>query len=153
MLNPAERSVSGIFAPVEKSLWLHWICETNYQRLLHLVRSFEDMEAMVMANARDSSKPPLRLSVVERSPFTLEIELSHDFESVQAASFEPKARLRVCLDAKTVEMLSDQDRPEPVRKLGFDAPALRVLDYKWSLNYFLMRWLEHFVAEDYAPLA
>ena len=152
MSNEVFTENRGVFSPFEKSLWLHRICEANYRRLLILVRDFDGLESTVMARARDPSKPPLRLRVLERSVFTLEIELSHEFGRVADALGEPGARVRVCLDAKTVEMLSDQDRPAPSKILGQDAPLVRVLDYKWSLNYFLMRWLDHFVAEEYAAM-
>ena len=135
------------FTPVEKSLCLHKVCEANYRRLARLAPDLLQLRGA--ATARVAGKPALHLRVIERSPFTLVLELTHDFAGGQVVNLEPAVRIRVCLDARTAEMLCDAARPLVHDALpGFAAPAA-VLDYKWSLNYFLSRWLDHCIAGQY----
>ncbi len=137
------------FTPVEKSLWLHRVCEANYQRLNRLVPQLEAMATMVTAVPQIPGKPALRFRLLERSPFTLVLEVTHDFEGPFQVLEEPQVRLRVSLDAKTVEMLSDRERPDLHDALGKEPAPGRVLDYKWTLNYFLSRWLDHCLEAEY----
>lgn len=135
------------FNPVEKSLWLQRICEGNYGRLARLVPGLREIGPA--ATARVAGKPALHLRLIERSRHTLVLELTHDFAGRHGLLAEPAVRLRVCLDARTVEMLSDDARPRVHEAL--DAPAVpdAVLNYKWTLNYFLSRWLDHCLAGQY----
>ena len=126
---------------------LQHVCEANYERLLRLVPDLLRIPAK--ATARVPGKPDLHLTLLERSPFTLVLELTHDFAAGFAALAEPAVRIRVCLDACTVEMLSDHVRSRVHEALRDELLPEAVLDYKWSLNYFLMRWLDHCLASRY----
>lgn len=137
------------FTPVEKSFWLHRVCEANYHRLNRLVPGFEGMSTVVTAVPQAPGKPALKFRLLERSPFTLVLEVTHDFEGPFQMLEEPQVRLRVSLDAKTVEMLSDRERPDLIDALGKGPAPARVLDYKWTLNYFLSRWLDHCIEAEY----
>jgi uncharacterized protein YqiB (DUF1249 family) len=112
------------FTPVEKSFWLHRVCEANYQRLNRLLPELEVMATMVTAVPQAPGKPPLRFRLLERSPFTLVLEVTHDFDGPFQVLEEPQVRLRVSLDAKTVEMLSDRERPDLHDALGREPELL-----------------------------
>lgn len=131
--------------PQEKSYWLARICEANFERLLRLAPDLESMPASTIAQAK--GKPLLRLELLEQSPYTLTLELSHcfGFESL----LEPAVKIRVYLDARAVEVLSDHARPHVHAALRNEPKAREVMDYKWTLNYFLSRWLDHCLASDY----
>ncbi|NBS16965.1 MAG: DUF1249 domain-containing protein [Gammaproteobacteria bacterium] len=135
------------FFPEEKALWLHHLCEANFSRLERLIPGFEGIEDESVGCAR--GKPALYLRLLERSPFTLVIELTHDFSGEPPLIFEPNVRIRVCLDARTVEMLSDDERPHVHLALRDEEAPAAILDYKWEMNYFLSRWLDHCLAAGY----
>ena len=137
----------SIFNTVDKSLWLHRVCEANFERLAGLVPDLGQIGDAATAHARN--QPVLHLRLLERSPYTLTLELTHDFSRDLAPRAEPGVRLRVCLDARTVEMVSDHYRPFVLDALRDEPTARDVLDYKWSLNYFLARWLDHCLASEY----
>ena len=137
----------SIFHPVEKSFWLHKVCEANYRKLRDLIPDLSGIGAAATARVRD--KPALHLRLLERSPYTLTLELTHDFARGYEPLTEPAVRIRVCLDAKTAEVLSDHCRPFVLDALRDEASARAVLDYKWSLNYFLARWLDHCLSSKY----
>lgn len=133
-----------MFRPIEKSLWLQKVCESNYRKLCNLIPDLAGVDVTATANAQ--GKPPLFLQLLERSPYTLTLELTHGF----GKALEPAVKIRVCLDSKTAEALSDHCRPSVLDALKKEeANARSVLDYKWTLNYFLARWLDHCLSSDY----
>jgi hypothetical protein len=133
----------GRFDPEEKSYWLAKLCEANYERLVRLIPDLGGKPQSAVARA--DGKPALRLELLEHSPYTVTLELSHCFGQGPQALLEPAVRIRVYLDARAAEVLSDRERPRP----GVDGPARDVMDRKWTLNYFLSQWLEHCLACDY----
>jgi len=135
----------SLLEPQEKSYWLSRICEANYERLLRLVPDLADMPVATIAKAQ--GKPLLHLALLEQSSHTLTLELSHCFGF--DAILEPAVKIRVYLDAKAAEVLSDHARPHVHRALQPHSKAREVMDYKWTLNYFLSRWLDHCLAADY----
>ncbi len=135
------------FQPIEKSLLLQQVCESNYRKLADLVPDLPQIEGSAIARSPD--KPALHLKLLERSRYTLTLELTHAFAPDRGETLEPAVRLRVCLDAKTVEALSDHCRPLVLDALKAGASAWQVLDYKWGLNYFLARWLDHCLSSEY----
>jgi uncharacterized protein YqiB (DUF1249 family) len=136
------------FDPAEKSLWLQRVCEDNYRKLERLVPDLQALADGQMATGL-SGLPPLHVSILERSPYTLLLELTHHFSFEAGSLVEPAVRIRVCFDARTAEVLSDHVRAD-VMLIPYDQrePSL-VLDYKWRLNYFLSRWLEHCLDYQY----
>jgi hypothetical protein len=131
--------------PVEKSYWLAKLCEANYERLQRLVPGLDRMADSAIAEAE--GKPALHVQLLEQSPYTLTLELSHCFG--YEPLLEPAVKIRVYLDARAAEVLSDYARPKVHEALQRQAQAREVMDYKWTLNYFLSRWLDHCLACDY----
>ena len=127
------------FSPLEKPYWLHEVCEHNYLKLTRLIHDWAHLVDTLTAYA--DSKPPLCLKLLQRAPYTLIVELTHDFTCTETPAREPDIRIRICLDAKTAEVLTRQ-AAEP---LGAD----RVLERKWRHNYFLSRWLDHCLNSNY----
>lgn len=135
----------SVFDPQEKSYWLAKLCEANYDRLLQLIPGLHRMARSAVAEAK--GKPSLHLSLLEHSPYTLTLELSHCFG--YEPLLEPAVKIRVYLDARAAEVLSDHARPRVHEALGHTRPAREVMEYKWALNYFLSRWLDHCLACEY----
>jgi len=136
------------FDPEEKSYWLAKLCEANYERLLRLIPDLDGSARSAVARA--DGKPSLHLELLEHSPYTLTVELSHCFSQGGAQSLlEPAVKIRVYLDARAAEVLSDRDRPGRQGSRHRESPAREVMDYKWTLNYFLSQWLEHCLACNY----
>ncbi len=143
--NGGARPGMSVLELHEKSYWLAKLCEANYERLLRLVPGLKGMGRSAVARA--DGKPALHLELLDHSPHTLTLELSHcfGFESL----LEPAVRIRVYLDARAAEVLSDHARPSVHQALQRYAQAREVMDYKWTLNYFLSQWLDHCLACDY----
>lgn len=135
----------SLLDPHEKSYWLAKICEANFERLFRLVPNLASLPASAVAKAE--GKPLLHLEMLEQSPYTLTLELSHCFGS--ESLLEPAVKIRVYLDARAAEVLSDHARPHVHQALRQGTKAHEVMDYKWTLNYFLSRWLDHCLASEY----
>ena len=135
------------FSPVNKSYWLQRVCEGNYELLRRLI---PDLDGLPRKNARLGGEGlALFIRLLERTPYTLTLELSHRFgETAQGGVLEPALRVRVFLDARIAEVLGDQDRPPPAHLVRHSAAPRALLDYKWELNYFLQRWLEHCLSRN-----
>jgi uncharacterized protein YqiB (DUF1249 family) len=89
------------------------------------------------------------LELLEHSPHTVTLELGHCFGPGAEPLLEPAVRIRVYLDARAAEVLGDRDRPRLREALRRQPQAREVMDYKWTLNYFLSQWLEHCLACNY----
>ena len=123
------------------------MCEGNFARVLRLVPDLARITDGAVA--RVPGKPALHLRLLERSAFTMIVELTHDFTGCFNMLAEPAVRIKVCFDAGTVEMLCDSVRPLVHDALLDVVDPSAVLDYKWSMNYFLTRWLDHCVRSEY----
>ncbi len=133
---------------VNKSYWLEKICESNYRKLLSLVPDLDDLNESKSAVANAEGKPTLYLRLIQRAPYTLTLELTHRFQQ-ELEAFEPAVQIRVYLDVKAAEVLSDYHRPLVADALKAGSSGQKVLDYKWSLNYFLDKWLDHCLQNRY----
>lgn len=132
---------------VNTSFCLEKICETNYQKLFRLIPDLCSFETAAIG--RTQNKPALYLDVLERNPYTLTIELSHCFDKQLAALIAPGIKIRVYLDAQLAEVIRDHDRPAVDRVYKNPGSAREIQDYKWRLNYFLQKWLDHCLKTDY----
>lgn len=133
--------------PVNTSLCLEKICESNYQKLFRLIPNLRALQKTAVG--RTTQRPALQLDILERNPYTLTIELSHCFSQPLAELLAPAVRIRIYLDAQLAEVIHDNDRPAVARVYQDPGRALEIQEYKWRLNYFLQKWLDHCLKTDY----
>jgi uncharacterized protein YqiB (DUF1249 family) len=132
----------GRIEPVNKSLCLEHLCASNYQKLLRLIPGLTGLEQT--ASGRAAGKPDLQLTILEKAPYTLTLQLSHCFSLHQPDPLlEPGLKIRVYMDAQLVEVLRDHARTDAANAIGNPAKSREIMDYKWTLNYFLQKWLDH----------
>ncbi len=131
------------FEPVNKSFCLEQLCSANYQKLLRLA---PDLRAIQNATLGVSPRQNhLFLKVIGRSTYTLTVELGHCWGYPESRQYLPVVVIRIYLDAKMAEVLSDS-APDVFAQCG---RSKAIMDYKWRLNYFLQKWLEHCLKQDY----
>jgi uncharacterized protein YqiB (DUF1249 family) len=132
----------GRIEPLNKSLCLEYLCASNYQKLLRLIPELTALEQAAVGYAR--GKPDLRLTILEKAPYTLTLQLSHCFTLQNFGPlFEPALNIRVYLDAQLAEVLRDHARCDAARAIKNPGKSREIMDYKWTLNYFLQKWLDH----------
>ena len=80
----------------------------------------------------------LHLWVLERAKFTTTLRLSYQFNNNSRAEFEPDLTVRIYHDARSAEAMSAivHGKPRQMRQAS-------TLEWRWSLNQFLYRWLRY----------
>lgn len=136
-----------LLEPVNTSLLLEKICESNFQKLFRLIpelTQFKDAAIGITNN-----QPALHLAVLERNPYTLTIELSHCFKDHHSPMMAPAVKIRIYLDAQLAEVIKDHDRPAVDKVYQNPGQLIAIQTYKWRLNYFLQKWLDHCLSNQY----
>jgi uncharacterized protein len=133
--------------PVNKSICLEQVCTSNYQKLLRLIPELSALETATIGYS--SCKPALYLEILDKSPYTITLRLSHYFANKTNGLFEPDVKIRVYLDAQLVEVLRDHARSNVSSVIKNPGQSEDILNYKWSLNYFLSKWLDHCIQTEY----
>ena len=133
--------------PINTSLCLEKICESNYQKLFRLIPNLCSLDKIAIG--RTQHQPELHLDILERNPYTLTIELSHCFKQQISELLAPAVKVRIYLDAQIAEVIRDNDRPAVNKVYQNPGRTLEIQEYKWRLNYFLQKWLDHCLKTDY----
>ncbi len=115
--------------------------ESNYIRLRHLVG-----DAFALPDTQISMQPddcPLRLHVVERSPYTVTLAMTYEFVEDGVFVADPDLQLRVYRDARLAEAL-DSPRWQRLKVLNeWRRRLAHNLNARWQRNMMLNKWLEY----------
>ncbi|MFW5444189.1 MAG: DUF1249 domain-containing protein [Methylococcaceae bacterium] len=133
--------------PVNTSHCLEQLCESNYQKLFCLIPDLCSFQKH--ATGETSHKPTLYLKIIDRSKHTLTVELSHNFNKNLEDFMEPAVKIRIYLDANLAEVLKDHARTDVSNVFKDPGQSIEIMNYKWRLNYFLQKWLDHCLQTDY----
>ena len=122
------------------------IYESNYVRLMRLAPELDAMNGAYVS--RVAGALDLYLSVLERFKYTTTICLTYRFQDEDPLApgmvesvFEPRARLRIYHDARSVEVISHSRRKASYKVSPWSPGQTPELDRKWELNRFLQKWL------------
>lgn len=137
----------NLLNPINKSYCLEQVCASNYEKLFRLIPGLCGVKSQAVGTAPNNTT--LYLRVIEQTPFTMTVELSHSFLDEPDKLLEPAVRIRVYLDAQLAEVLSDHARPHVERVYKDFSLCREIMHYKWRLNYFLQKWLDHCLAKNY----
>jgi uncharacterized protein YqiB (DUF1249 family) len=85
----------------------------------------------------------LRVDVLERHPYTLELRLTYDLRDPHTGELDPSAFLRVYRDARMAEVTHCYVGRRWQDTLGLNAPARTVVGHRLRMNAFLSKWLEY----------
>ena len=133
--------------PVNKSFCLQNVCETNYRKIFCLIPNLRKIETAVQGFSH--GKPVLHVQILEQTPYTKTIQLSHFFENESEVLLEPAVKIRLYFDVCIAEVLRDYKRIEVASAIEDIGRSKEIMDYKWKLNYFLDKWLDHCLKNDY----
>jgi uncharacterized protein YqiB (DUF1249 family) len=133
--------------PVNKSWCLEQLCESNYRKIFKLIPELATVKDSVMGLAPNHTC--LYLQVVERGAYTMTVELSHQFYRTPDKQMLPAIRVMLYLDARLAEVLCDHARPSVNRVFKDFSFGQEIVNYKWRLNFFLEKWLDHCLAKNY----
>ena len=133
--------------PVNTSLCLEKLCESNFQKLFNLIPDLCSFQHQ--ATGETINKPTLYLKIIDRTNHTLTVELTHCFDINLESFMEPAIRIRIYLDANLAEVLKDYQRPLVSKVYKDPRQSVEIMNYKWRLNYFLQKWLDHCLQTNY----
>ena len=137
----------SLLHPVNTSLCLEQLCESNYQKLFCLIPDLCSFQNQ--ATGKTSNKPTIYLKIIERSKHTLTVELSHQFNRNLENLMAPAVKIRIYLDANLAEVLKDHARTDVSQVYKDPGQTVEIMNYKWRLNYFLQKWLDHCLKTNY----
>ena len=114
--------------------------EINYQLILKLVPRLRQMSNNSVSSIVNA--PDLHLQIIERSPYTTVISLTHRFAAGPTHLPAPDLWLRVCHDAMVAEAVANQDGASPAHARTYTWHKGLDADIKWRLNSFAEKWLK-----------
>lgn len=120
----------------------------NYHRLARLFAPQELVPGRYVSSIDDGLD--VHLQVLERHPYTLELELTYDLIDEQTGLRTPSAQLRVYTDAHVAEALHCHPGRHLWQVLGPFPPARTVLQHRLRMNGFLTRWLEYLAEQGHS---
>lgn len=133
--------------PINKSYILQTLCESNFYKLFTLAPNLLGFDEI--SSARAAGRPTLYIQILERNPYTLTMELTHRFSEENTGIIEPAVKIRVYLDTKSAEVLRNTFHPQVTHAFKKNPSPETILDYKWTINYFLEKWLDHCIEQGY----
>jgi uncharacterized protein len=117
----------------------------NYQRLQRLF-AVNHLEGDSFRSSIDDGLD-LRLQILERHPYTLELRLTYELLDPITGEPDPSAYLRCYRDARVAEVTHCYVGRRWQDVLGLNAPARTVVGHRLRMNAFLSKWLE-FLADQ-----
>ena len=141
------RSFAASLLP-DRFAWLMGLYGENHARLERLFAPQRLRAGDYISSVTDGLD--VRLSVRERHPYTLELELTYVVLDDRTGNPAPSAQLRCYLDARMTEALHCEPGRDLWQVLGPLAPARNVLRHRLRMNAFLNRWLEYLAGQGHS---
>lgn len=121
--------------------WLMGLYAENHQRLGRLFAPAALVEGRYVSSIGDGLD--LRLDVIERHRYTLELRLTYDLVDPLTGQPDPSAYLRVYTDTAQVETTHCYVGRRWQDAIGFHPPAAELIGHRLRMNTFLGKWLEY----------
>lgn len=115
------------------------IYESNYFRVVRLVPELDEFEGTVVS--RVAGALDLYLTIQERQRYTTTISLTYHFDDDGETALEPNAKISICHDVRTAEVISHCRRRRQRYVRQWRRRSMPEVDRKWELNRFLQKWL------------
>lgn len=113
----------------------------NYWRLVGLFGPDRLVRGEYLSSVGDGID--LRVSMLERQPYTLDLCLSYQFEDDATGRPDPSAHVRVYRDARVAEVTTCHYGSRLEDLLGRHADTRTIYDHRLRMNAFLDKWLAY----------
>jgi uncharacterized protein YqiB (DUF1249 family) len=120
----------------------------NYHRLTHLFAPHRLDAGSYLSSVDDGLD--LRLDVVERHRYTVELHLTYCMTDARTGGSSPAAWLRMYCDAHVAEVTHCHPGQRLWRELGGFSPARTVFQRRMRMATFLNRWLEYLAEQGHS---
>ncbi|WP_290647940.1 DUF1249 domain-containing protein [Aquisalimonas sp.] len=132
--------------PARSFATLMELYESNYIQLRRLAPELHRMEGSFVSRVADGAD--LHLQIIEQTPYTTSVALTHYFSRPEPWPSQPDLRVRIYHDARAGEVMPDSE-VEHFDLWGGRRPEPKSLEWRWGLNRFLNRWLQYCLSEGH----
>ncbi|WP_198588694.1 DUF1249 domain-containing protein [Alloalcanivorax mobilis] len=115
-------------------------CESNYARLLPLIRALGDQDTLDLAFG-DERPHTLNIRVLERAPYTTTLRLQD--QALHDAMPAPRLTVRLYHDARVAEVTEASPFQRVQARYPYPNDKMHQRDEKAQWNRFLGEWLSH----------
>jgi uncharacterized protein len=119
------------------------LSDENYQRLIRLAPNLKTLEGRFISRLKDGVD--LHLEILEQTPYTSLIHLTHHFHQTTGCFADPDAKLRVYHDSRQVDVLDLRQSALPLQRWGSNP----TLEQRWKINLFLSKWFIYCVHQGH----
>lgn len=128
--------------------WLMGLHAENYHRLARLFGPHELAIGSYVSSLDDGLD--VRLDVLERHRYTLDLHLTYCFIDSETGESAPAAQLRMYHDAHMAEVLDCRADRRLIRAIGPLQPARSIFAQRVRMSSFLNRWLEYLAEQGHS---
>ncbi|KAF1691062.1 DUF1249 domain-containing protein [Pseudoxanthomonas koreensis] len=121
--------------------WLMGLYAENHARMQRLFAPARLAEGSYVSRIGDGLD--LRLDVLERHAYTLELRLTYDLRDPLTGEPDPSAYLRLYTDARQVETTHCYVGRRWQDAVGLYPPPAELVGHRLRMNTFLGKWLEY----------
>jgi len=135
------RAHAARFPRLSRFGWLMGLYAENHARLTRLFAPADLAEGSYLSSVGDGLD--LRLDVMERHRYTVELRLTYDLRDPVTGEPDPSAFLRLYNDARQVETTHCYVGRRWQDVIGLFPPPAEVVGHRLRMNTFLGKWLEY----------
>ena len=128
--------------------WLMGLYSENYHRLARLFAP-QDLALGSYISSLDDGLD-VRLDVLERHRYTLDLHLTYCFIDHETGESAPSAKLRMYHDAHMAEVLECRADRRLARVIGTMQPARSIFQQRVRMSSFLNRWVEYLAEQGHS---
>jgi uncharacterized protein YqiB (DUF1249 family) len=128
--------------------WLMGLHAENYHRLARLFAP-QHLAPGAYSSSLDDGLD-VRLEVLERHRYTLDLHLTYCFVDSETGECAPSAQLRMYHDAHMAEVLDLHADRRLTRAIGPLLPARSEFQRRFRMSSFLNRWLEYLAEQGHS---
>ena len=127
--------------------WLMGLYAENHARLQRLFEPADLACGGYVSSIGDGLD--LRIDVLARHAYTVELRMSYGLVDPQTGLFDPSANLRLYNDARQVEATHCYAGRRWQDVIGMFSPPERILDHLLRMNTFLGKWLQYLAEQGH----
>ncbi|MBS0193399.1 MAG: DUF1249 domain-containing protein [Proteobacteria bacterium] len=149
ILKPSHATIQRI-PRMSRFAWMMALYAENHARLQRLLAP----EALAVGSHASMGRDglELRIDVVERHPYTIELQLSYPrLHDGSGAAGDPLAWIRHYRDAQQAEVTHCHVGRRWQDVLGLHPTLTTLIDHRMRMNVFFSKWLEYLGEQGHAP--
>jgi uncharacterized protein len=130
---------ASLYQRLNRFTWLMDLYTDNYLRLTAMLDCTAMPPGVYLSNGEDGLL--LRLEVMQRHNYTLELKLSYTLRDAQSGALDPSAMIRVYLDSKQCEVSHCYVGKRWQDVLGIRPSPAQLVSHRLRMNGFFNKWL------------